>query len=411
MSVPPDPVTRPKVLLFTTVFPNPTQPLHGLFVAERARHLADHADIRVVAPVARFPWRPWCRDRHRQEQEMAVEHPTFRYVPGLFKSLDGLFLFLSSVRTVARLRAEFDFDLIDAHFAYPEGFAAVLLGRLFRRPVTLTLRGTEIQMADFPLRGPISRWTMRRADEVIAVSRPLADLARETGVPPDRVTGIENGVDGERFRPADRVSARQRLGLSTDGPLIVSVGHRSPRKGFQRVLRVLPTLLHDFPALRFAVVGGPGGEGDNGPDLERQARALGLADHLILAGARPPEEIAQWLNAADVFVLASDLEGCPNVVWEALACGRPVVASKVGHVEHMVPAFAGIVFGEAEDGPALENALREALRRPWNSGAIRDFAARHTWEGVARRVLSVWRRVGPFAQPSTTPSFRRERVL
>lgn len=384
---------RPKVLLFSTVFPNPAQPLHGLFVLERARHLACHADIRAVAPVARFPWRPYSGIRRELREEMWVEHPTFRYIPGMLKFLDGLFLFLSSAHTVARLRADFDFDLIDAHFAYPDGFAAVLLGRLFRRPVTITLRGTLIQMQPFPLRRRAAHWAIRQAAEVIAVSQPLAERALAAGVPGEKVTVIENGVDGERFRPLDRGKARRRLGLAKDRPLIVSVGHRSPRKGFQRVLRVMPALVSDFPDLGFAVVGGPGGEADNGPELERQARALGLEGRVVMAGPRPPDEVVLWLNAADVFVLASDLEGCPNVVWEAMACGRPVVASRVGHVEYMLSGHAGIVFGDPDDGPALENALRAALRRPWDTEAIRESAARQTWEGVAERVLAVWRRV------------------
>jgi glycosyltransferase involved in cell wall biosynthesis len=171
------------------------------------------------------------------------------------------------------------------------------------------------------------------------------------------------------------------------------VGHRSPRKGFQRVLRAMPALVRDFPDLGFAIVGGPGGEADNGPELERQARALGLEGRVVMAGPRPPDEVVLWLNAADVFVLASDLEGCPNVVWEAMACGRPVVASRVGHVEYMVPDHAGIVFGDPDDGSALENALRAALRRCWDAEAIRESAARQTWEGVSQRVLAVWHRV------------------
>ena len=124
-----------RVLVFTTVFPSSASPLHGVFVAERVHHSAQHADVKVVAPVA------WFRRRTTREHErhgsLTVEHPTFFHVPGAFKCLDGLLLFLSALSCVRALRRQFDFDLIDAHFGYPDGVTAVLLARWFRRPVTV----------------------------------------------------------------------------------------------------------------------------------------------------------------------------------------------------------------------------------------------------------------------------------
>jgi glycosyltransferase involved in cell wall biosynthesis len=201
---------------------------------------------------------------------------------------------------------------------------------------------------------------------------------------------IANGVDAARFSPGDTAEARRALGLPEAGRLLVSVGHRSPRKGFQRVIRVLPELLRAAPDLRFAVVGGRGAEPDNGPELERLAAGLGVADRVVFAGSQPPERVAHWLRAADLFVLASDYEGCPNVVWEALACGLPVVATRVGEVPSMVPEETGILVGEAEDLPALRDALAAALARGWDRRAIRAWAERHTWDGVADRVFEGW---------------------
>jgi glycosyltransferase involved in cell wall biosynthesis len=383
---------RLRVLSLSTVFPNPGAPLHGLFVLERLRHLAAHAEIRVVAPVARFPWREASGVRREERGGMPVEHPTFRYVPGVLKATDGLALALSALPTVLRLRREgFDFDLIDAHFAYPEGFAAVLLGRWLGRPVVVTERGTLPMIWDDPLRGRAARWALRRADRAIAVSRHLGDMALAAGAEAGRVAVIENGVDAARFFPRDKAEARRAVGCDHAGPMLVSVGHLSPRKGFHRVLDVLPDLVREVPDLVLAIVGGPGKEGDNRADLERRIRENGLGRHVVMAGPQTPEGVAAWIAAGDVFVLASDLEGCPNVVWEAMACARPVVASRVGHVEHMVPEHCGIVFGQAEDRTALRRALSEALERPWDLARIRAHAAAHTWEGVAERVLEQWR--------------------
>lgn len=386
----PQEARRLRVLVFTTVFPNQAQPVHGLFVAERIKHLARVADLRVLAPV---PWYPWIRGgvpRRERLGDLMIERPTFRYVPRLFKALDGLFLFLSSVATARRIRREFDFDLIDAHFAYPDGFAAMLLGRLFRRPVCVTLRGTIIPLSTDPLRRALCDWTIRRAARVIAVAKNLADRARQGGVPEARISVVANGVDGERFRPQARNVARSSLGLPADGHLLVSVGHLSRRKGFHRVLLALPELFRKFPDLRLAIVGGPGGELDNGPELKALAGELGITERVIFTGAQPPDRVAWWLNAADVVVLASEFEGCPNVVLEAMACGRPVVATKVGHVDQMVPPYAGILLDDPEDLAALARALREALQRTWDPDRIRAHVEPSSWKAVAERVLAQW---------------------
>lgn len=381
-----------KVLALTTVFPNAAQPTHGTFVFERLRHLARLADVRVVAPVS---WRvatgsgtgPECRGA-----DLRVERPRFVYVPGILKVLDGLFLFLSVLGVVRRLRRTFDFEVIDAHFAFPEGFAAALLSVWARRPFTITMRGTEIPLSRYRLRRWAIRWALRRASRVIAVADPLAQWAVSLGVPRARVSVIENGVDAELFRPADRAAARRALGLEGCGPFIVSVGHLSARKGFQRVIRVLPRLLETHPGATVVIVGGPGGEPNNGPALEEQVRALGLEARVRFAGPQPPARVADWLNAADLFVLASDYEGCPNVVLEALACGRPVVVTRVGHVERMVPDYAGVLVDAVDDNRALLAALQAALARPWETDRIRRYAERLSWDGVASRVYAEWRR-------------------
>lgn len=380
-----------KVLVFTTVFPNPVQSTHGLFVLERIRHAARHCEVRVVAPRAWIPWRQMAAvPRVEIRGGVVVEHPTFFYIPRVFKFLDGLFLFLSTLACVARVRKEFAFDLIDAHFAFPEGFAAVLLGRWLHRPVIITLRGTVIPLSVYRLRRWAIRWTLRRADRLIAVAHVLAKRAVELGAPPERIEVIENGVDTARFAPQDQTEARRKLGLPASSKFLVSVGRLSPEKGFHRVLQVLPELLHEFPDLVFAIVGGAGAKRNYELRLRQLTEELRLSERVVFAAARPPEEVALWLNAADVFVLTSSYEGSPNVVWEALACGLPVVATKVGEVEQMVPPFGGILFAQADDAEALQKCLLDALRRDWDRGQIRAYAERHTWDGVAARVVKQW---------------------
>jgi glycosyltransferase involved in cell wall biosynthesis len=323
---------------------------------------------------------------------MSVAHPTFFYLPRFMKILDGFFLFISTLVRVLRLHFAFGFDLIDAHFAYPDGFAAVLLGRLLRIPVVVTLHGTSILLLPFRMRSALVDWTIRHATRVIAVAPNLEARARQARVAPDRLAVIPNGVDPFRFSPVDRSTARNRVGMPSSGLLIVSVGHVSPRKGFQRVIRILPRLAEHHPDVTFAIVGGAGAETYNQPVLQRLAYEVGMANRVRFVGACSPNDVVNWLCAADLFVLASDFEACPNVIWEALACGRPVVATRVGLVEYMVPPFAGILFDDPEDAEQLLEALCSATQRTWNADRIRAHAVAHAWDKIADRISLEFRR-------------------
>jgi teichuronic acid biosynthesis glycosyltransferase TuaC len=377
-----------RVLVFTTVFPSDARPLHGVFVLERIRHLTPAAQIVVVAPV---PWhmRTTRLRRARRVGRLAVIHPRFFYVPRIFKVLDGLFLFLSSFAAVRRVKRRFDFDLIDAHFAFPDGFAAALLSWWFKRPLSITVRGTLIPLSVFRLRSRAADWALRRASRVIAVAQPLAARVRQAAVPPNRVVVIPNGVDLEHFALVDPAAARQRLGVP-NGRLVVSVGHLSRRKGFHHLVRSMALVRERHPDARCAIIGGAGAEGDQREELERLIAACGLQDVVDLRGPRPHAEIASWLGAADVVVLASDYEGCPNVVDEALACGRPVVATRVGDVERMVPPRAGVLIDLPVTAERLADAISDALGRRWIASEIRASVSDRTWHAVAARVLVQW---------------------
>ena len=142
----------PSIVVFSTLFPNTAQPHAGLFIRERMFRVGESLPLTVVSPVPWFPfqsllrlWRPHFRPavpRCEVQRGVEVLHPRFLSVPGVLKKLDGLFLAIASFRTMWRLRREGRLDIIDAHFGYPDGYAATLLGRWVDCPVTITLRGT-----------------------------------------------------------------------------------------------------------------------------------------------------------------------------------------------------------------------------------------------------------------------------
>ena len=381
---------RLRVLLFSTVFPNAAQPHHGVFVRERLRGYPEDVEVRVVAPIPWFPFvsglRPGFRpDVPRQESQegIPVLHPRFLSFPGLLKCLDGILMFLCALPALLRLRRAFRFQVIDAHFVYPEGLAAALAGIVFQVPVAITLRGMLPLLVPFRLRRPQLRFALRRASRVIAVSESLKRDAVGLGIPPEKVRVIGNGIDPAVFHPVDRTEARRSLGLPKYGPLLVSVGTLAPRKGFHLVLEAMAKLGKRWPTLRFAIVGGDGAEGAMASELRALAARLKIEDRVVFAGPRRREELAAWYSAADLFVLATAHEGCPNVVLEALACGTPVVATPVGSIPELLgsPEAGVLVEREVE---AIARGIDAALNRGWDRDRIRVL---RTWSAVGREQM------------------------
>lgn len=323
---------------------------------------------------------------------LRTAHVPFYYVPGMLKSLDGFFLYLSVVKTVQRLRRRFPFNLIDAHFAYPDGFAAVLLARHFSVPVTITLRGTINRLIHYQARRHAVRWALSQADRIFSVSRYLAVLAQSLSIPSEKFVVVPNGVDCEKFRPHDRHLSRQALGIGHDRKVLISVGALAERKGHHRVVEVLPALVKRFPNLLYVVVGGPGVEGDTTLLMMKAVRRWGLEHHVRLVGEVAHELLPRYLSAADVFVLPTRFEGWANVFLEAMACGLPVVTTDVCGNSEVVQKDMRILvpFGDAH---ALQSALHEALLRTWNRDAIVGYAKSYTWDKAAQRVFDEWQRV------------------
>jgi glycosyltransferase involved in cell wall biosynthesis len=247
--------------------------------------------------------------------------------------------------------------------------------------VTITLRGMLPLLVPFRLRRPQLRFALRRAARVVAVSESLKRDAIALGIEPRRVRVIGNGTDPETFKPMDRIEARRRLDLGKYGPLLVSVGTLAPRKGFHLVMEAMARLDRRWPTLRFAIVGDDGPEGAMEAELRRLAARLRLAERVVFAGPRRREELAAWYSAADLFVLASAHEGCPNVVLEALSCGTPVVATPVGSVPELIAPAAGLLVERTAE--AIAAGIDAALARAWDRDAIR---VSRTWQDVGREV-------------------------
>lgn len=380
----------PRVLVFSTLFPNPSQPQAGLFVRERAFRVGRELPLVVVAPVPWFPlqgwirkWRPQFRPeapRFSEQHGHAVYHPRFFSVPAWFKFLDGFFMALGAFPALRKLKRESAFNVIDAHFAYPDGCAATLLGKWLRVPVTITLRGTEVPISRFPIRRRLLKAALRKATRVFSVSDSLKRHAVSLGIAEAKIRVVGNGVDTQKFKPIARDDARSQLGLPLDAPVLISVGGLVERKGFHRVITCLPELRRSYPGIRFLIAGGASPEGDMSARLHDQVAQLDLEDVVHFLGAIASDKLHIPLSAADVFVLATSNEGWANVFLEAMACGLPVVTTRVGGNAEVVahPGLGTLVaLGDTEE---LTRAIADALNTNWDRRAIIAYAKANSWD-------------------------------
>jgi glycosyltransferase involved in cell wall biosynthesis len=382
--------SSPRVLVFSSLFPSPADPNAGVFIRERMFRVAKRLPIVVVSPK---PWSPfdWLvrlfRPRFRPsapvvetQQGIRVYYPRFFSIPGVLKHWDSTFMALGSYLAVKKLKKEFGFNLIDAHFGYPDGHAASLLARRFNVPLTITLRGSERTYVEMPQFRRRIVAGLNVADKVIGVSGSLTKLAVELGVPEDKTISIGNAVDCQRFEPVDRAEARRRYELNETDPVIISVGWLIERKGFHRVIEVMPELIRRHPGLCYLIVGGPAGADSMESRLRQQVATLGLQDHVKFLGPMKPDDLKWPLSAADLFVLATSREGWANVFLEAMACGLPVITTDVdGNAEVVCRAELGQVvpFGNPD---VLASAVDHGLTRTWDRKAIRAYAEANSWD-------------------------------
>jgi glycosyltransferase involved in cell wall biosynthesis len=306
---------------------------------------------------------------------LQVDHPRYVLVPKIGMSASPLTLFAGALPLLRKQMQEGgDFDIIDAHYFYPDGVAAVLLGRVLRKPVVITARGDDLDLiSTYSIPRRWIQWAAARAAGLITVSNGLKRRLVELGTPADRIRTLRNGVDLTRFRPQDRAAARQALQFNR--PTILAVGNLVPKK--RHVLAV--EALRHLQEVDLVIVG----EGPERNRIDARARQLGVADRVRLLGRRAQECLPEIYTAADVLAHPSSREGWPNVLLESMACGTPVVAGNFRGVEDIITEpSAGRILPDATPA-SLAAAIRELLRAGVTRTETRRYAAAFDWDSTS----------------------------
>jgi glycosyltransferase involved in cell wall biosynthesis len=258
----------------------------------------------------------------------------------------------------------------------------VLAARAMGKACVVKVHGSDVNVV-LARAAPraIAAQLLPRADAVVAVSRPLADEVVRVGVARERVRVVPNGVDPAIFHPRERSEARRMLRVDPEARVILYVGRLEPRKGTGELAAAFDRVRARVPEAMLVLVG----DGVSSDDVRAQAARWG--DRARVLGARPHEEVARWMAACDVLVLPSWAEGTPNVVLEALACGRPVVATAVGGIPDVLDPRAGLLVPPRE-ARALADALVTALYASWDENEVCACGPR-SWDESAAALEAV----------------------
>lgn len=401
-----------KILTLTTLFPDSTRPSHAVFVENRLRHVAATGEVeyRVISPV---PWFPFSAPRFGAYAKFArvpraetrhgfqVTRPRYLLLPKVGMTLAPLAMYAAMLPAARNLiRDGFDFDMIDAHYFYPDGVAAAMVAKALGKPFTVTARGTDINLIPrHALPRRMIRWVGAQSSANIAVCQALKDEMVDLGMAEEKTHVLRNGVDLTLFRPSDREKTRAEHGLS--GPTLLSVGLLILRKGHDLIIEAMRSL----PDHTLLIAGG-------GPDrkaLEQAAARHGVADRVRFLGLVGHDELPALYGAADALVLASDREGWPNVLLEAMACGTPVVATNIwGNPEVVRKPAAGQLIPERTPA-AIADGVKALFAAMPAREATRAYAEDFDWGPTTQGQLRLFDTIIRQHQHQTAETGRAER--
>lgn len=384
-----------KILTLSSLYPNAVQRRHGIFIEHRVAHVGRLADdVRVVAPVPWFPsacplfgrYAEFARaPRMESRRGVDVTYPRYPTLPKIGMTLAPWLMATALYPHVARLRRDFDFDVIDSYYLYPDGVAAGMLARRFGRPFTMSALGTDVSLIpQFRRERAMILAAIERAGAVTTVAAALRDALLALGAAADKVSVVEHGVDLALFTPpADRAALRAKLGIAA--PTILSVGHLIDRKGHDFAIRAVAGL----PEVRLMIAG----DGPREAQLRALANTLGVAGRVDFLGHVDQERLPDLYGAADATVSCSDREGIANVLLESLACGTPLVATPVwGSPEVVRVPEAGLLVAERSDA-AIRDGIAALLANLPDRARTRTYGERYNWHETGRQHRALLDRV------------------
>lgn len=376
-----------RIAVITRYFPSSGEPVQGRSLYETLRVLGRSAEVRVFYPNAAYPRLLKPRSRAYDKLDLTFRPPDvnvsyFNYpaLPLVSRPLNG---WMAARTLLPHVRA-FAPDVVFGCFLYPEGFAALRIGRRLGTPVAVKSIGSDLNRLGDPFSARHTHTVLKQADAILTVSDDLRKKAIAMGAPPATAKATLNGCDLAIFRPQDRTLARVRLGIDPACEAVLYVGRMDLKKGLRELVEAAALLHPSRTRLHCYLVG-------NGPDrtaIEQEIAARGAGDFIHLVPGCAFDEVAVWMTAADLVTLPSYMEGFPNVIIEALACGRPVVATQVGGIPEVLNNSCGRLV-PPRDAARLAESLASTLNTSWDAATVSAHWQR-SWSAPATELLEIF---------------------
>jgi len=382
------------ILTISTLFPNEVNPRHGVFVENRLRHLLASGEVesKVVAPIPWFPFKgklfgeygqfarvPATEFRHK----IKIVHPRYLLVPKIGMNIAPEYMAKSIEKSVKKIIQDgFKVDIIDAHYFYPDGVAAVKVSKALNIPITITARGTDLNLIpQYSKPRQMIKWAAQNADGLITVCQALKDVLIHLDVPAEKITVLRNGVDLQMFSPPeDRNSLRSKLNI--EGKTLLSVGHLIERKGHDLVIKSIKLL--DNVNLLIA------GDGEEAESLKRLVKEQRLESRVRFLGSVPHAKLKEYYGAVDALILASSREGWANVLLESMACGTPVVATNIwGTPEVVTNSSAGVLVERTPE--SISEGVKKLFMNYPDRMLTRRYAEKFSWDDTTSGQLKLFK--------------------
>ena len=375
-----------KIAVVTHYFPSSAEPWQGRSAYETLRVIAQMAEVQVFYSNANYPSflksrsRRFTLDHSWSPPDVKTKYYDYPALPVLSRPLNGG---MAARVLLPHVRA-FSPDLIFSCVLYPHGYTGLKIARKLSVPSVTMSIGSDINRIGDAISAMHTRTVLRQSDFIVAVCDDLCKKAVAMGARPDRSLPILNGCDLGTFHVSDRLTARQKLNIDPACQAVVYIGRMDLRKGLRELVEAVALIHVQRPLLHVYLVG----DGPDRPIIQTAIDRANASRYIHVLPSCGFDDVAVWMAAADVVTLPSYMEGCPNAVLEALACGRPVVATSVGGIPEIMNDSCGRLV-PPRDANALAHGLSSVLDRTWDPAEISAVHGR-SWNAVAVELLDVF---------------------
>ncbi|MCU9810320.1 glycosyltransferase [Paraclostridium sp. AKS81] len=390
-----------KILVLSHMYPNNINKSYGIFVHEQVKELKKLGhEVKVISPVPYAPpvirkfkekWKKYSLvNRYEKIEGIDVYYPRMITIPrNIMIEKSGSVYFYSIKKLVEEIKKSFEFDLIHAHVALPDGYAANVIGKKYNKPVILTIHGKDIYgTVNLNEKAQNSvKAALNKCDRLVVVSDKLKELTSK--YTNKNINVIENGVD---LKKVDGIKDIEILNKKYDGKIkVLSVGYLIERKGHRYVIEALKNLVDQYNNIIYLIVG----EGEKYQELKELSKKYNLEGHIDFIGALTHDDVMRYMNICDVFILPSWNEAFGVVYAEAMASYKPVIGCKNEGIDGIIKDKKNGVLVESKSSKEIYNALKYLIENPYEREIIgklaRNTIEKFTWESNALKNIDLYK--------------------